>query len=64
MVSSVETGINPLTGKANKESAILAEACRLFAERERVLTRDDLVTIAEADIRASRVFAQAPPART
>jgi probable Rubsico expression protein CbbX len=46
------------------DRARLRQASRLFAERERVLTRDDLVTIAEADIRASRVFAQAPPART
>ena len=43
------------------DRARLRQASRLFAERERVLTRDDLVTIDEADIRASRVFAQAPP---
>ena len=46
------------------DRARLRQASRLFADRERVLTRDDLVTIAEADIRASRVFAQAPPTRT
>ena len=35
----------------------LRQASRLFADRERVLTQDDLSTIAPADIRASRVFA-------
>ncbi|GAC1678521.1 MAG: CbbX protein [Steroidobacteraceae bacterium] len=35
----------------------LRQASRLFAERERVLTRDDLSTLMPADIRASRVFA-------
>jgi probable Rubsico expression protein CbbX len=35
----------------------LRQASRLFAERDRVLTQDDLTTIAPADIRASRVFA-------
>ncbi|HRD96566.1 MAG TPA: CbbX protein [Rubrivivax sp.] len=34
----------------------LRQASRLFAQRDRVLTRDDLSTLAEADIRASRVF--------
>jgi probable Rubsico expression protein CbbX len=34
----------------------LRQASRLFADRERVLTRDDLTTIADPDIRASRVF--------
>jgi probable Rubsico expression protein CbbX len=38
------------------DRARLRQASRLFTERERVLTRDDLVTIAESDIRASRVF--------
>lgn len=38
------------------DRARLRQASRLFAERERVLTRDDLVTIAESDVRASRVF--------
>jgi hypothetical protein len=37
----------------------LRQASRLFADRDRVLTADDLSTIAEADIRASRVFADA-----
>ena len=37
----------------------LRQASRLFADRERVLTRDDLTTIVAADIRASRVFAAA-----
>jgi len=35
----------------------LRQASRLFAERERALGREDLTTIAEADIRASRLFA-------
>lgn len=39
------------------DRARLRQASRLFAERDRVLTREDLVTIAAADIRASRVFA-------
>ena len=34
----------------------LRQASRLFAERDRVLGRDDLTTLAEADVRASRVF--------
>ncbi len=36
----------------------LRQASRLFAERDRELTRDDLTTLSAADIRASRVFAQ------
>jgi probable Rubsico expression protein CbbX len=42
------------------DRARLRQASRLFAERERELTREDLTTIAESDIRASRVFAAAP----
>ena len=34
----------------------LRQASRLFAQRGRALTRDDLTTIVAADIRASRVF--------
>ncbi len=34
----------------------LRQASRLFADRERALSRDDLTTIAPEDIRASRVF--------
>ena len=34
----------------------LRQASRLFAERDRVLTREDLSTLQAADIRASRVF--------
>ncbi len=41
------------------DRARLRQASRLFAERDRELSRDDLSTLAEADIRASRVFAQA-----
>jgi probable Rubsico expression protein CbbX len=37
----------------------LRQASRLFADRDRVLTRDDLSTLEVPDIRASRVFAQA-----
>ena len=35
----------------------LRQASRLFADRDRPLSADDLSTLAEADIRASRVFA-------
>ncbi len=38
----------------------LRQASRLFADRNRPLTADDLSTIDESDIRASRVFATAP----
>jgi probable Rubsico expression protein CbbX len=38
------------------DRARLRQASRLFADRERALTRDDLTTITPADIRASRVF--------
>jgi probable Rubsico expression protein CbbX len=38
------------------DRARLRQASRLFAERDREFTADDLTTIAEADIRASRVF--------
>jgi probable Rubsico expression protein CbbX len=38
------------------DRARLRQASRLFAERERELTREDLSTLAESDIRASRVF--------
>jgi hypothetical protein len=34
----------------------LRQATRLFGERDRELTREDLTTIEPADIRASRVF--------
>ncbi|MEO8936267.1 MAG: CbbX protein [Burkholderiaceae bacterium] len=42
----------------------LRQASRLFADRDRVLTKDDLVTISAEDIRASRLFhaADQPPA--
>jgi hypothetical protein len=39
------------------DRARLRQASRLFAERDRSLSRDDLTTLTEADIRASRVFA-------
>ena len=39
------------------DRARLRQASRLFAERDRALSRDDLTTLAAADIRASRVFA-------
>ena len=43
------------------DRARLRQASRLFADRDREFTADDLTTIAEPDIRASRVFAQKPP---
>jgi probable Rubsico expression protein CbbX len=39
------------------DRARLRQASRLFADRDRVLTHDDLTTLDPADIRASRVFA-------
>jgi probable Rubsico expression protein CbbX len=45
------------------DRARLRQASRLFAERDRELTRDDLTTIAESDIRASRVFDAAADTR-
>ena len=39
------------------DRARLRQASRLFADHHRELSLDDLCTIAEADIRASRVFA-------
>ncbi len=39
------------------DRARLRQASRLFAERERPLTRDELMTIEGEDLRASRVFA-------
>jgi probable Rubsico expression protein CbbX len=41
------------------DRARLRQASRLYAQRERTLTREDLCTIEAADIRASRVFAGA-----
>ena len=41
------------------DRARLRQASRLFADRERTLSKDDLTTIAEDDIRASRVFSAA-----
>ncbi len=38
------------------DRARLRQASRLFADRQRALSRDDLSTIAAPDIRASRVF--------
>ncbi|MGC3987519.1 MAG: CbbX protein [Pseudorhodoferax sp.] len=38
------------------DRARLRQASRLFADRERALTQDDLTTLLPADIRASRVF--------
>jgi probable Rubsico expression protein CbbX len=39
----------------------LRQATRLFGERDRELTREDLTTIEPADIRASRVFGSGAP---
>jgi len=41
------------------DRARLRQASRLFADRDRTLTKDDLSTIDVADLRASRVFAAA-----
>ena len=41
------------------DRARLRQASRLFADRDRALTKDDLSTIDMADLRASRVFAAA-----
>ena len=40
------------------DRARLRQASRLFQDRERELTQDDLITLQPEDIRASRVFAQ------
>ena len=42
------------------DRARLRQASRLFAERDRALTREDLTTLLPSDIRASRVFAASP----
>ena len=42
------------------DRARLRQATRLFADRDRPLTREDLTTLVAADIRGSRLFAQAP----
>jgi probable Rubsico expression protein CbbX len=44
------------------DRARLRQASRLFADRERALSKDDLSTIDVADLRASRVFGAAPQA--
>ncbi len=41
------------------DRARLRQASRLFADKDREFTADDLTTIAESDLRASRVFAAA-----
>jgi probable Rubsico expression protein CbbX len=43
------------------DRARLRQASRLFADRERQFTAEDLTTIESADIRASRVFNDSPP---
>ena len=43
------------------DRARLRQASRLYADRDRPLTKDDLTTIAPEDILASRVFRDAPP---
>jgi probable Rubsico expression protein CbbX len=43
------------------DRARLRQASRLFAERERPLTREDLTTLAPADIRGSSLFATPGP---
>jgi probable Rubsico expression protein CbbX len=44
------------------DRARLRQASRLFAERDRPLTREDLTTLAPADLLGSRLFAGAPAA--
>jgi probable Rubsico expression protein CbbX len=44
------------------DRARLRQASRLFERRDRSLSREDLITIEAADIRASRVFADEKPA--
>jgi probable Rubsico expression protein CbbX len=46
------------------DRARLRQASRLFADRERRFTTEDLTSIAPADIRASRVFQAAPAVPT
>jgi probable Rubsico expression protein CbbX len=46
------------------DRARLRQASRLFAERERRFTMEDLTSIASSDIRASRVFQAAAASRT
>jgi hypothetical protein len=46
------------------DRARLRQASRLFADKDRELTSDDLSTIAEGDIRASRVFQIAAAAKS
>ena len=46
------------------DRARLRQASRLFADRERALTREDLTSIAPEDIRASRVFGAAATTNT
>jgi hypothetical protein len=41
------------------DRARLRQASRLFADADRVLSADDLTTLAPQDIQASRVFQQA-----
>ncbi|MGE5451490.1 MAG: CbbX protein [Acidobacteriota bacterium] len=45
------------------DRARLRQASRLFAERERVLSRDDLITIESQDVLASRLFKPQPQAQ-
>jgi probable Rubsico expression protein CbbX len=45
------------------DRARLRQASRLFADRERALTRDDLTTLTAADIRGSRLFQTLNPTR-
>ena len=50
-------GVMVITRLAHTSVRRLRQASRLFADRERALTRDDLITIEETDVRASRVGA-------
>jgi len=44
------------------DRARLRQASRLFADRDRPLTREDLTTLVAADIRGSRLFGESPGA--
>jgi hypothetical protein len=46
------------------DRARLRQASRLFADRNRAYDANDLMTLAEADIRGSRVFQTAQPSAT
>jgi hypothetical protein len=57
VISAMRTELEALTPvRSALDRARLRQASRLFADKDREFTPDDLSTIAEPDIRASRVF--------